>query len=938
MKPHIKISNIPLPANAIAAEHGQEVFKNDTSVPQELVAGVFGNSPYLGKLAEQNHEFVNDICANGFDTAFAKLMGGIRSGELAESKKELMAILRKAKAKASLLIGVADITNSWDLVKITNSLSDFADLAVQLAVEFLLKEKFHQRLVSSAEAEKSGFIVLAVGKLGGRELNYSSDIDLIVLYDADGSSYIGKLSAKEFFIRLTQELVDILQSRTADGYVFRTDLRLRPDPYSTPIAVSKQAAKIYYQKVGQNWERAAMIKARAIAGDIKKANEYLKFLDSFIWRKNLDFKAVEDIQSIKRQINSSQNYKPNNLLGYNIKLGKGGIREIEFFVQTQQLIWGGRELNLRCKTTCGGLRQLAKIGHISESAMDELIIAYEFYRRIEHRLQMVNDEHTHSLPKGEDGFKNFAVFLGYGDVQVFKNELAASLAMVQLHYAKLFEESSSLSMEKGGNLVFTGVTSDPETLLSIAKMGFHDPEKISEIIRGWHHGRREATTFKEVREILTELTPHILKSFAASGNPDEGFIKFDDFLTSVDNGLELFKLFEAKPTIINLIAVIMGNSPWLAESLSRWPVLLQHLLNTDFSAAPPNQDELREELDNALGDKTNFDQKISALRRWKQDKEFRAGVRLLMNFITHDKAAELLSIVAELVIDRLVKIIRIDENIDGELVVVAMGKLGIHELTFGSDLDLVFVYSSQSDNSNRFTKLVARFCSTMVALSADGGLYNVDTRLRPMGDKGALATSVAAYEKYYKESAWNWELMALTKARIISGESDLQSKVKQIINTKLSQPIEAKILANDMHKMRLKIAESFSEKDLWNVKYATGGMFEIEFIFQFYILTKSYLHPEIIKADFEDTPSALVREKIISNKYAEDLDTAYSFLKNIQSVIRLVFAKEFDEKSASDNQKQTLALALKLKDFGELKSRLVATENLVHDYYKRIFY
>lgn len=908
------------------------------------LSDAFGNSPYLSRLAGSEKEFLEGIKRDGFIAKFKELTSELINYDVSKaSKKDLMSYLRTRKNRSALLIALADITNDWNLKQITGALSEFADLSLKLAVAYLLHERLQQKLLKSSSPDESGFIVLAVGKLGGHELNYSSDIDLVVLYDPEHSNYIGKLSPKEFFIRLTNELVEIMSQRTGDGYVFRTDLRLRPDPYSTPVAVSTHAAQVYYENVGQNWERAAMIKARFSAGDKSVADKYLEFLGTYIWRKYLDFNALEDIRSIKRQIDSRVDYKPGELLGYNIKTGKGGIREIEFFVQVQQLIWGGREEALRVNTTCDGLQKLAQIGHIKKEAAEELTKAYEFYRKIEHRLQMVNDEHTHSLPNNEKAFEDFTKFLGYDNAGTFKNELATSLALVQKHYAKLFEESSTLSASKGGNLVFTGVSSDPETLLSISKMGFKDPEKVSEIIRGWHHGRRRATRFRRVREILTELIPHILKSFADSSNPDEAFSKFDDFLGQIPSGVQLFTLFESNTKLIDLLAEIMGNSPWLAQNLARSPALVIRILTTDFSSKFPRIWDLRENLNKAMEFGKDFEEKMKIIRRWKHDMEFQVGIRLLKNIATHEYSAWNISDIAEVVIEAVFNLVREQEpqNHKGQIAILAMGKLGVRELTFGSDLDLVFVYDARAQEaSSYYTKLVTRFITAMTTLSRDGNLYNVDTRLRPMGEKGPLAAAIETYEKYYNEAAWNWEMMALTKARVILSEEKLRKKLEAIISKNLTREFDKQTLITDIAKMREKIAESHDDKNIWDVKYARGGIFDMEFIFAYYLLTEGHKHSDILTVNFEDKniASVLHSKKILSSTAADDLSTSFKFLRNVQSAIRLTTQGSFKESEASENQKQMMTNSLGATKFEELKNKLISTENLVQKYYKEIFH
>ena len=903
----MEFSNLPKPANAEKAKFGRELFKNDASVPAALVEAVFGNSPYLSRIIESEQEFFADICRHGFDNALGHLLDNIRHIHPREiSKSELMGYLRLAKRKVSLLVALADITNTWNLKKITGALTDFADCSVCLSIEWLLHDRFKNKQIESEEQEDCGLFVLAVGKLGAHELNYSSDIDIVVLYDEAKAKYSGKLSIKEFFVRFTQELVEILQSRTHEGYVFRTDLRIRPDPYSTPLAVSVAAAENYYKTVGQNWERAALIKARFIAGDEVAAKSFLKFIQTFIWRADLDFNAIEDIKSVKRQIDSSHPQKPEVLLGYNVKLGKGAIREVEFYAQTQQLIWGGPELELRAMATCDALKALEKSGKIKPGTSEKLIAAYEFFRTVEHRLQMVNDEHTHSLPLNETALQDFAVFMGYGKPQEFYDKLAANFALVQKLYAELFEESQSLSM--GGNLVFTGVTNDPETLLTVSKLGFKEPERVCEIIRGWHHGRRPSTAFKRVREILTELTPHILRSFGASNNPDEALVKFDGFLEQIPSAVQVFNLLNAKNELIDLMAEVMGNSPWLAANFSRTPSLVNQIITDDFSGPLPPRETLGKKLD---VDITNSTDAMKTIRHWKHEKDFQVGIRLLKNSISHKEAAEYLSAIAKVVLNRVYSFFK--GSVSGQFAIIAMGKLGLDELTFNSDLDLVFVYDSASPSASQdYESFVKKIIQKISSFSEDGVLYNIDARLRPMGEKGSLACSIEAYEKYYSESAWNWEFMALTKASPVLGDAALMEKLRGIISANINKEHDPK-LQEHMRSMRKKIAEQHNPDNMWDIKYAYGGLFEAEFIIQFNLLQK-HTRPQ--------------------HELADNLQ----FLKDVQSAIRLTTHNgKFEEALATATNRATLAKSAREKNFEALKAKLATTQKFVHELFNKTF-
>jgi glutamate-ammonia-ligase adenylyltransferase len=450
------------------------------------------------------------------------------------SAEAVMRSLRRARRRMALAVALADIGGAWPLEAVTAALTAFAETAIGAAVAHLLASAASTGEIAlpypDDPARGSGFVVLGMGKLGARELNYSSDIDLILLFDDErlADSYTGKRSPQEFFVRLARDLVRLLEERTADGYVFRTDLRLRPDPGSTPPVLSMLAAETYYESTGQNWERAAMIKARPVAGDLAAGQRFLDLLRPFVWRKSLDFAAIQDIHSIKRQINAHRGGARIAVAGHNIKLGRGGIREIEFFAQTQQLIWGGREPALRTSRTCEALQALADSGHISADVPAKLIDAYRFLRTLEHRLQMAEDRQTHQLPSEPGKLAQIAKFMGFPDTDSFAATVLRVLRTVEDEYAGLFEEAPELG--GGGALVFTGAEDHPDTLQTLTALGFREPSAVSAAVRAWHHGRYRAMRSTRARELLTEIMPALLGAFGKTVDPDGALMRFDEFL------------------------------------------------------------------------------------------------------------------------------------------------------------------------------------------------------------------------------------------------------------------------------------------------------------------------------------------------------------------------------------------------------------------------
>src|SRR5579884_2827983 len=714
--------------------------------------------------------------------------------------------LRIARRRVALLAAAADIAGAWSLERQMTALSRFAEAAIGAAVRHLLGALAAGgalALPDPADPEQgSGLVVLGLGKLGGGELNYSSDIDLILLYDPP-PGVVAPDAAQSLFGRLARDLVRILDERTGDGYVFRTDLRLRPDPRSTPLAMSVAAALTYYETVGQNWERAALIKARPVAGDRIAARQFLAELQPYIWRRNLDFAAIQDIHSIKRQIQAQKGGGRIAVEGHDIKTGRGGIREVEFFAQTQQLIWGGRVRELRVAPTCTALRRLAETGRIDRDTAETLIADYRFLRRVEHRLQMVDDAQTHRLPSDAAGIERLAAFLGYADPTAFVAELCARLASVEKHYAELFEEAPSLAGP--GNLVFTGTEDDPATLATLARLGFAEPARAAEMVRGWHHGRIRATRSQRAREILTELVPELLRVFGATAHPDAALLRLDRFLSRLPAGVQLFSLLHANPGLLTLLADIMAEAPLLAERLEQRPALLDAVLTAEFSLPVPDRAGLAADLAAVLAGARDFEETLDLLRRWSGERRFQVGVQLLRRSLDGNAAGAVLADIAETALAALLPVVAAEFARShgavpgGAFAIAAMGRLGSREMSLGSDLDLILIYDAPPESAGSdgprplavqtyYARLSQRLISAITVPTAEGRLYDVDMRLRPSGESGPIASSLAAFAAYQREAAWTWEHMALTRARPIAGDPGLCARTETAIRAALTLP------------------------------------------------------------------------------------------------------------------------------------------------------
>ncbi len=738
---------------------------------RRLVGAIFAASPFLTEIILRDPDEALACLRESPESRTETLLAEIAQALALEGEAEFKRALRRVKAKSALLIALADIAGAWPVETVVEVLTRFADAALNASVNWLLRDAARLGRVTLANADRPGedcgYVVLAMGKQGAGELNYSSDIDLIVLFDPETAKLAPGVEPSTFFVRLTKRLAGLLQDVTEDGYAYRVDLRLRPDPRATQVAIALEAAAIYYENLGQNWERAAMIKARPVAGDIALGEEFLARLRPYIWRKYLDFAAIADIHSLKRQIHAVKGHDAIAALGHNIKLGRGGIREIEFFVQTQQLIAGGRNSALRGRRTLEMLDALADALWITPAVADRLKRAYRFLRFVEHRLQMLNDEQTQTLPDDPREFEIFARFCGYGSGAEFEARLTNILSAVQRHYAALFEDAPELGTASG-SLVFTGGEDDPETIMTLTAMGYRQPSEVAATVRGWHFGRYTATRSARSRELLTELMPALLASLARAGDADQAFIAFDRFLAGLPAGVQLFSLLKANPRLLALIATILGAAPRLAEQLSRRPKVLDAVLDRRFFGPLPRKEEIWALAETSIPEGTPLDEGLDRARVLAHEQSFRFGVRILSETVSAGEAGLAFSALAEVMLRIMLRLVEEDIKarhgvVPGSRVaILAMGKLGGREMTAASDLDLILIYDvpegvELSDGmrplsaNQYFTRLTQRLISAITAPTAEGVLYEVDMRLRPSGNKGPVATSLASFDVYHRE-------------------------------------------------------------------------------------------------------------------------------------------------------------------------------------------
>lgn len=919
-----------------------------------VLGAIAEGSPFLWQLLAADPQRAFGLLTADPAAARDQILEKAHGADSEADEAGVMRALRKAKQEMALLTALADIGGVWDVPEVTAALSGLADAAISAALRFLLRAEIAagKFLADAADPEKgSGLIVLAMGKHGARELNYSSDIDLIVFYERSAVPVAEGVEALPFFVRLIQRTTRILQERTGDGYVFRTDLRLRPDPGSTQVAISSEAALSYYESVGQNWERAAMLKARPCAGDVEAGKAFLRELTPFIWRKHLDYAAIADIHAMKRQIHVHRGHGAIAVEGHNLKLGRGGIREIEFFVQTQQLVAGGRNPDLRVRGTEEALAALSAGGWIDEGTRQDLVRAYRFLRRIEHRLQMVADEQTHSLPQAADAMELFSRFAGYESRDAFAAALRSELETVQSHYKQLFEDAPALDVS-AGSLVFTGDEDDPETLATLRNLGFTDPVQASSLIRGWHHGRVAATRSARARELLTELVPALLAAVGRTSEPNFALLTFDRVLGRLPAGVEFFAILRSNPDFLSLLADALGTAPNLANTVAKRPHVLDAVFEPAFFARLPTAEELSERFDRTLAEAVDYEDFLDRARIFGQEQRVLIGMRVLSGMVGADRAGTAFAQLADVILSRLLTAVE-DELAKthgrvpgGRCAVMAMGKLGGREVTAASDLDLILIYEhpdeavsdgdKQLDPSQYYARLTQRLVAALSAPTVEGTLYEVDLRLRPSGRAGPLATRLKAFRSYQSTEAWTWEHMALTRGRAVAADAGFRGEVEATIAEILSAPRDAAKIASDVFDMRRKLAAEKGETNPWDIKFAKGGLVDLEFLAQFLQLVHASAHPEILSTNTATVIENARKAGLVAEADYEVLRSAAQLEHNLTQVLRLCLSGPFVPENAGEGVKSLLARAGGAPDFASLDADLRETQETVRTIFERL--
>lgn len=827
------------------------------------------HSPFLREALRANPEIADAFLSAGAQAAAV----------LATSPTDarLEPRLRRERTALALAVALGDLSGELTLENVTGLLSDFADRAIDEAVTAAISERV-------PEAKIQGFAVIAMGKLGSRELNYSSDVDLLLLFDPDSMPRRVRDDAGETAVRIGRRLIEILQKRTEDGYVQRVDLRLRPSPEVTPIALPVNAAISHYESSALPWERAAFIRARAAAGDVELGRQFLEAIRPFVWRRSLDFGVIEEVRQISARIRD--HFAQGAIIGpgYDLKRGRGGIREVEFFVQIQQMIHGGRDRSVRAAATLDAIDALLAAGRLEKDTAVELADTYRLLRTIEHRVQMVEDAQTHLLPLDPSALENVALLDGRSSGE----ELLQALRPHVERSGAIFD---SLAPDPESRL-----SSDPDILNDeLRALGFGDPGAAARHVADWRSGKARSLRSPPAQQAFEAMLPSLLSAIAAGGDPNRALNRLGDIVERVSSGVNFFRLLEARPALARLLAKVLAYAPALADQLARRPELFEGLFDASCFEMPPPAREFAELLETSMRNHP-YDVALDRVRRMVNERRFALGVQLIDRRRDPLQVTEGYARVAEGALVALGEAAtgefqRMHGEFPGsELVVLGLGRFGGYSLTHASDLDLIYLHTAEAGNvsdgakplgpNDYFNRLANRMTAALSVPTAAGPLYDVDTRLRPEGAKGMLVVSLDAFERYQREQAWTWEHMALCRARPVFGSPRVREEVAAMIERILRMPRDFGRIASDAAKMRADMERHKPPHSPLDVKLGPGGLIDLEFAVHVLQLTKHIGLSTRLEVALEE----LQAESLVSANVVE----ALKLLSRMLVMLRLV--------------------------------------------------
>ena len=957
--PQSPVAGIALPLEAHAAilpdlaDWARRHAPDSPLVPGELAA-ILAHSRHLQTVARAHPDLLASAPTGGGGAEVEKAITACEAqAATLTSEPQMMEALRHLRQRSALCVALADMAACADVTTQMTWLSDAADAAVRCAVTWLFRDAAQRGQIASQSMTAQtggtgcGWTVLALGKLGAGELNYSSDIDLVLLHDPIDNPLADRDESQRFYVEMARRLVRLLSTATTDGIGWRVDLRLRPDPGATAVSIQREAAIGYYESIARTWERAAFIRARPIAGDLTMGHGFLGDIQPFIWRRTLDYTVMDDMKMMLRRPAAGIGWE-----GYNLKTGPHGIRSIEFLTHVLQLVGGGRAAALRIGSTLPALDALAADGWITQTQGERLGSLYLALRRAEHRLQMLADAQTHALPRTMDSIEEVARFMGHGDADSFLAALSGVLDEVAANTShRLFDQQEA--DDSGGDAPFFD---DEERLADwLGARGFTRPADIAAVLSGWMAGRIATTRSERARALLSRIMPPMLSHLSSAQDPDAAFAAFAGFVEGLPASVQIFSLLDHNRDLTRLLGDVLVLSPRLSDRLRRHPMLFDLVLIGAFFEPLPTTEKLESELRGSIdGQPTEL--ALDTVTRMTRERQFRAEIQYLSGVADRQSLGAGLANIAEATV-RVIRDLAIDDmrrrhgTIAGDLAVLAMGRLGAGDLTATSDLDLIFVWDAPADAqstgiddgqrrlgaSTYFTRLAQTLANWLGGATGEGKLFTVDLRLRPDGDKAGLAPSLARLTTYYRDEAWVWEKLALGKARLVTPAASCATAVIDSLATARTTPLPLDAIATALHDMRRRLRASYGSAGEWQLRKRPGGISELDLLLQALRLRNADLFgnaPVVVDIILD----RLVEADKVAAEDAEALRAAEHLYADLHHVLRLVVGTSAtDPATLSPSARHFICAACDSPDIEVLRGHLSAHQARISTLFDSLF-
>ncbi len=946
-----------------------------------------GSSPFLTNIVCRDARYFRDLLTNRqieIRRSEGESLAALREFIGGETRyQEILPLLRRFKYHEILRIATRDLNNLSPLEEVTSELTSLAASCLQVAYEAArrkLVEEHGRPLMKSLQGEmEADLTVLGMGKFGGRELNFSSDIDLIYFYTSDDGETTGvpgvhgvgkgKISLHAFFVKLGELISRAISQVTADGYVFRVDMGLRPEGKSGDMAISQRSAEVYYEAWGQSWERTAMLKARPVAGDLLLGESILKFLEPFIYRKYHDFNMIEDMKVMKQKINASLAREREGEL--NIKLGHGGIREIEFFIQSLQLVYAGRNPAIRERNTLKALEKLRDARLITGEECDTLREAYRFLRTVEHRIQVVQERQTHNLPTREEEFRALARrcgFLRENGVLRFRETLAGHRQRVSGMYGKLFHGGGAEVQDEVSPEIkrLLDHRADPELIKDLlAERRFVHPDQAYESLVVLRDGPPRVRLTERARRILDRIAPLFLQYLFESPDQEMALGNLERFLVAVGSRSTLYALLAENHGTLKLLVSLFGSSEFLSKILIGNPGLLDSMVTRSPSGFLKEREEMGAEIATLLDQAADFEERLDALRRYRHEEFLRIGLNDIHGNLGQSEITRQLTTLADVLLFAAYSMAKNELTRHGRptwddngtlrsasLAVIALGKMGGYELNYHSDLDIIYIYDQQGttdgekqiSNHEYFAKLGQKIISILSTQTREGYVYKIDTRLRPSGNAGPLVTSLGSFRSYHADEAQVWERQALTKARVVIGRPELKEELEQIIDATVYGATAGDEEQREIRRLRMRMENELAKesKGSYNIKTGRGGIVDVEFIAQYLQLKFGCRYGSIRSTSTVAALKAIRHERLIPEHDSVTLLTGYKFLRRLENRLRIIHDYSMNDLSGSREYLDKLARQLeydpKLRHPGELfMAEYEKITSAIRDCFDRVF-